>query len=132
MLASKSLIERLDPDDAKVLGLDPDGIMYIPLADLPRVHRQGAGPATPAPAIAVCAITSEPRPMHGTAPAVGQWATDRTPSSPSHDSPVSRDARGLPTRSRFVASRFRTVRNSGDTLLNGKRMKCLPFADSCH
>ena len=34
-LASKALIERLDPDDAAALGLDPDRITYIPLADLP-------------------------------------------------------------------------------------------------
>lgn len=33
-LASKDLIERLEPDDAAALGLDPDRITYTPLADL--------------------------------------------------------------------------------------------------
>ena len=34
ILASKDLIERLDPDDAQVTGLDPDALAYLPLAEL--------------------------------------------------------------------------------------------------
>lgn len=34
-LASKTLIEHLSDDDAKALGLDPDGLLYKVLADLP-------------------------------------------------------------------------------------------------
>ena len=52
-LASKELLERLDPDDAAELGLDPDHVTYTPLADLPtateKVRRD-------APAIAVCEV----------------------------------------------------------------------------
>ena len=33
-LASKALVERLEPDDAAVLDLDPDRVTYTPLADL--------------------------------------------------------------------------------------------------
>src|SRR3954447_12795278 len=33
-LASKDLIERLDPDDAAALDLDPDGTTYVPLGSL--------------------------------------------------------------------------------------------------
>jgi hypothetical protein len=32
MLASKSLIERVAPDDAAALGIDPDRVSYVPLA----------------------------------------------------------------------------------------------------
>jgi class 3 adenylate cyclase len=53
-LASKTLVERLDPDDAKALGLDPDGITYVPLADLPTATDKARRDA---PAIAVCDIT---------------------------------------------------------------------------
>jgi len=53
-LASKTLIERLDPDDAEELGLDPDAITYIPLADLPTATDKARRDA---PAIAVCDIT---------------------------------------------------------------------------
>jgi class 3 adenylate cyclase len=35
ILASKTLIERLDAGDAEALGLDPDHIGYTPLGDLP-------------------------------------------------------------------------------------------------
>ena len=35
ILASKTLIERLDPGDAEALGLDPDHIGYTQLGDLP-------------------------------------------------------------------------------------------------
>ena len=34
LLASKSLLERLEPDDAEALGLDPDRIRYRMLAEL--------------------------------------------------------------------------------------------------
>lgn len=34
-LASKALIERLDPDDAAALGLDTSRLAYTPIADLP-------------------------------------------------------------------------------------------------
>ncbi len=53
-LASKDLIERLDPADAGVLGLDPNHLTYTSLADLPtatdKVRRD-------APAISVCDVT---------------------------------------------------------------------------
>jgi len=50
-LASKALMERLEPDDAAALGLDPDRITYIPLADLPTATEKARRDA---PAIAVC------------------------------------------------------------------------------
>lgn len=34
ILASKDLIERLDPEDARAAGLDPDGLSYTPLGEL--------------------------------------------------------------------------------------------------
>ena len=34
ILASKPLVERLSMDDAAALGIDPDGMTYIQLADL--------------------------------------------------------------------------------------------------
>ena len=34
ILASKDLVERLDPDDAHATGLDPDALAYTPLAEL--------------------------------------------------------------------------------------------------
>jgi class 3 adenylate cyclase len=40
MLASKSLIERLAPDDAAALGIDPDRVTYVRLADLSRRPRR--------------------------------------------------------------------------------------------
>jgi len=50
-LASKALMERLEPDDAATLGLDPDRVTYIPLADLPTATEKARRDA---PAIAVC------------------------------------------------------------------------------
>jgi class 3 adenylate cyclase len=50
-LASKALMERLEPDDAAELGLDPDRITYSPLADLPTATKKARRDA---PAIAVC------------------------------------------------------------------------------
>jgi class 3 adenylate cyclase len=52
-LASKALIERLDREDAAMLGLDPDRITYTPLADLPTATAKARRDA---PAIAVCAV----------------------------------------------------------------------------
>ncbi len=53
MLASKSLVERLSPEDAAALGIDPDNVRYIPLADLPTATEKARRDA---PAIAVCEI----------------------------------------------------------------------------
>ncbi len=52
-LASKSLIERLDPGDAAALQLDPDGITYVPVAELPTATDKARRDA---PAIAVCEV----------------------------------------------------------------------------
>ncbi len=52
-LASKSLVERLDPSDAAALDLDPDGISYVPVADLPTATEKARRDA---PAIAVCEV----------------------------------------------------------------------------
>jgi class 3 adenylate cyclase len=53
MLASKSLIERLAPEDAAALGIDPDQVMYTPVADLPTATEKARRDA---PAIAVCEV----------------------------------------------------------------------------
>ncbi len=52
-LASKELIERLDPDDARALGLDPDRVTYTALGDLPTATEKARRDA---PAIAVCDV----------------------------------------------------------------------------
>jgi class 3 adenylate cyclase len=52
-LASKALIERLEPDDAAALEVDPDRVTYIPLADLPTATEKARRDA---PAIAVCEV----------------------------------------------------------------------------
>ena len=52
-LASKLLVERLGPDDAADLGLDPDRIIYTPLADLATATEKARRDA---PAIAVCDV----------------------------------------------------------------------------
>ena len=52
-LASKDLIERLEPDDAAVLTLDPDHITYTALTDLTTATDKARRDA---PAIAVCEI----------------------------------------------------------------------------
>jgi class 3 adenylate cyclase len=52
-LASKALMERLEPEDAASLGLDPDRVTYTPLADLPRATEKARRDA---PAIAVCEV----------------------------------------------------------------------------
>jgi len=52
-LASKALIERLDPGAAAALGLDPDHVTYIPLAGLSTATEKARRGA---PAIAVCEV----------------------------------------------------------------------------
>ncbi len=52
-LASKALVERLEPDDAAVLDLDPDRVTYTPLADLNTATEKARRDA---PAIAVCEV----------------------------------------------------------------------------
>jgi len=53
MLASKNLLELLDPDDAAALGIDPDHLTYTPLAELTTATEKARRDA---PAIAVCAV----------------------------------------------------------------------------
>jgi class 3 adenylate cyclase len=53
VLASKALIERLDPTDAAALGIDPDGVTYTPLADLDTATDKARRDA---PALAVCDV----------------------------------------------------------------------------
>jgi class 3 adenylate cyclase len=57
-LASKDLIERLTPDDAAELGLEPDRLTYTMLGDLATATEKARRDA---PAIAVCDITTPPR-----------------------------------------------------------------------
>jgi class 3 adenylate cyclase len=52
-LASKDLVERLAPDDALALELDPDAVTYTPLGDLSTATEKARRDA---PAIAVCEI----------------------------------------------------------------------------
>jgi class 3 adenylate cyclase len=52
-LASKELIERLEPADAAALDLDPDRVTYTPLADLDTATEKARRDA---PAIAVCDV----------------------------------------------------------------------------
>jgi class 3 adenylate cyclase len=52
-LASKDLMERLEPDDAAALGLDPDRAAYTALGDLATATEKARRDA---PAIAVCEI----------------------------------------------------------------------------
>lgn len=52
-LASKDLLERLDPDAAGALGLDPHRLTYTPLAELPSASEKARRDA---PAIAVCEV----------------------------------------------------------------------------
>ncbi|HUA11318.1 MAG TPA: adenylate/guanylate cyclase domain-containing protein [Solirubrobacteraceae bacterium] len=53
LLASKQLVERLDPGDAAALGLDLDRVKYTALADLPSATDKARRDA---PAIAVCEV----------------------------------------------------------------------------
>jgi len=52
-LASKDLIERLEPEDAAALDLDPDRITYSPLGDLSTATEKARRDA---PAVAVCEV----------------------------------------------------------------------------
>jgi class 3 adenylate cyclase len=52
-LASKELLERLEPEDAAALGVDPDRLTYTRLADLPTATEKARRDA---PAIAVCEV----------------------------------------------------------------------------
>lgn len=52
-LASKSLVERLDPEDAMALSLDPDHITYAQLGELDTATEKARRDA---PAIAVCDV----------------------------------------------------------------------------
>jgi class 3 adenylate cyclase len=52
-LASKDLVERLDPTDAEALGLDPDRLSYIQLGELVTATDKARRDA---PAIAVCEV----------------------------------------------------------------------------
>jgi hypothetical protein len=53
MLASKSLLERLNRADADTLGLDWPHTRYTPLADLPTASEKARRVA---PSIAVCEV----------------------------------------------------------------------------
>jgi class 3 adenylate cyclase len=53
MFASKSLIERLSPEDATALGIHPDHVRYTPVADLSTATEKARRDA---PAIAVCEV----------------------------------------------------------------------------
>jgi len=52
-LASKDLLERLDPEDAAALDLNPDRITYMPLAELPTATEKARRDA---PAVSVCQV----------------------------------------------------------------------------
>ena len=52
-LASKALVERLDPADASALDIDPDRLTYTMLGDLPEASEKARRDA---PAIAVCEV----------------------------------------------------------------------------
>jgi class 3 adenylate cyclase len=52
-LASKELIERLEPEDAAALGLDPNHVTYTALGDLDTATEKARRDA---PAIAVCDV----------------------------------------------------------------------------
>ena len=52
-LASKALMERLDPEDAAALDIDPAELSYTLLAELPTATEKARRDA---PAIAVCEI----------------------------------------------------------------------------
>ncbi len=54
-LASKALIERLNPADAQALGLDTNRAIYTPLGELPTATDKARRDA---PAIAVCDLTN--------------------------------------------------------------------------
>jgi class 3 adenylate cyclase len=49
ILASKELIERLEPGDASATGIDPDGIDYVPLGELEGVSEKAVRDAATIP-----------------------------------------------------------------------------------
>jgi class 3 adenylate cyclase len=53
ILASKALLERLDPQDAVALGLRPERMTYVPLAELPTATEKARRDA---PSLAVCQV----------------------------------------------------------------------------
>src|SRR5262249_34606673 len=53
ILAARALVERLQPEDAAALDLDPEQLSYTPLADLPTATEKARRDA---PAIAVCEL----------------------------------------------------------------------------
>jgi class 3 adenylate cyclase len=53
MLAAKNLIERLEPNDAAALAINPDRLMYTRLAELSTATEKARNDA---PAIAVCEV----------------------------------------------------------------------------
>ena len=53
LLASKPLVERLDPDDAAALAIDPEEVTYTQLADVTNATEKARRDA---PAIAVCEL----------------------------------------------------------------------------
>lgn len=55
LIASKDLIERLDPDDSESLGVDPNHITYKQLADLDTATEKARRDA---PSILVCDVTT--------------------------------------------------------------------------
>ena len=52
-LATKALVERLDSDDARNVGIDPDRLTYVGLADLPTATEKARRDA---PNLAVCEL----------------------------------------------------------------------------
>jgi hypothetical protein len=60
-LASKNLIERLDPEDAAALDLDPDRVTYAPLGELTTATEKARRDAVK---IAILARRPHPLPNH--------------------------------------------------------------------
>lgn len=59
VLASKSLIEHIDDEDARALGIDPDGVVYRMVADLPGVTPKAARDAGSLPVTVVSVETEQ-------------------------------------------------------------------------
>lgn len=53
VLASKSLVEHLSDDDARAIGIDPDGLLYRTVAELPEVSEKAARDAGGIPVTAI-------------------------------------------------------------------------------
>ena len=104
-LASKDLVERLEPEDAEALGLDPDRITYTPLGDLPPRPTKPAATHPPSPSArsdVAGALLGEPSSLPMRA-----WIPGETP-------PAWASVQEC-TQSRTVA--FRPMRASADTRL---------------